>query len=391
MRSNILAGLSVITLVLSACGGEAPPPVAPPPPPPPPADTASAAPAPTDTAPPAPPPKPALSDLIPQTIQSIGDAFNAHDAQKMAGFVTDDCALYSYGSGETHSRGDMTTGLTGFFTGVPDVKMARTRIFTKGNVAVLEEVWSGTSKGDMGPIKASNKPVGGVIVEVYLFNDDGLIKEMHEYSDDAGLIAQMQGKKDAPAVPVLPTNPPETHTGKGTPDEDKLVTWAKGIDDAFGKGDPKAAAATWADDGDLLTNTGGPATKGKKDLLKDMTTWFKTFPDQKWASTNVWGIDGFAIIEHTVTGTHKGPLRKVAATGKPVTGWHWIRHPAAHGGRQGPARLGLREHERGSRPGRRPQGAGRRQARRRQEEVAPVTSRSPRARRAAHRSARWGS
>ena len=333
MRSKILAALSVTTLVLSACGGDAPPPQAPAPPSSPPADTSSAAAAPTDTAPPAPPPKPALADVMPNVLQGIGDAFNAHDAQKMAGYVTDDCGVYSYGSGETHSRGDMTTGIGGFFTAVPDVKMARTRIFTKGNIAVLEEVWSGTNTGDMGPIKASKKPVGGVIVEVYTFNDDGLVKEMHEYGDDAGMIKQMQGKKDAPPVPTLPTNPPETHTGKGTPDEDNLVTWAKGIDDTFSKGDAKAAAATWADDGDLLMNFGGPATKGKRDLLKDMQGWFKTFPDQKWAPTNAWGIDGFVVIEHTVSGTQKGPLDKIAATGKPVQAWHFldIIQPTADG------------------------------------------------------------
>jgi len=260
---------------------------------------------------------------MPKALQGIGDAFNAHDAQKMASYVTDDCGVYSYGSGETHSRGDMTTGIGGFFTAVPDVKMARTRVWTKGNVAVLEEVWSGTNTGDMGPIKASKKPVGGVIVEVYMFNDDGLVKEMHEYGDDAGMIKQMQGKKDAPPVPALPTNPPETHMGKGTPDEDNLASWAKGTDDTFSKGDPKAAIALWADDGDMYVNS-DPAVKGKKDVGKELGSFFKAFPDQKWSSTNAWGIDGFAIIEHGMSGTHKGPFAKNPATGKAVQGWHWI-------------------------------------------------------------------
>jgi ketosteroid isomerase-like protein len=324
MRTKILAALSVTTLVLSACGGEAPPPDAPAPPPPPPAPMASAAPAPTDTTPPAPPPKPALADVIPQTLQSVSAAFNAHDAQKMSGFATDDCAAYTYGAGETHSRGDMANGVGMLFTSVPDVTSANTRVWIKGNVAIVEEVWAGTMKGDMGPFKATNKPVGGTLLSVNIFTDDGLVKEIHEYGNDAALMAQMLGKKDAPPAPTLPTNPPEVHTGKGTPDEDNLVTWAKGLDDTFNKGDFKAAAATWSDDGDLLSNLGGPATKGKKDMLKDVQGWFKAFPDQKWAATNAWGIDGFAIVEHTMTGTHKGPLGKLAATGKPVTGWHWV-------------------------------------------------------------------
>lgn len=321
MRTSILAALSVTTLVLSACGGEAPPPPAPPPPPPPP--TASAAPPPADTTPPPPPPKPALADLIPQAMQGMNAAFNAQDAQKMSSYVTDDCADYSYGADETHSRGDMTTGMTQMFTGFPDAKSAQLRVWIKGNVAIQEIAWTATMKGDMGPVKATNKAVGGMLLQLFWFNDDGLVKEIHEYGDFVGLLAQVSGKKNAPPVPTLPTNPPETHTGKGTPDEDTLATWAKGIDDSFNKDDAKAAVATFADDGDLWVNFGKATTKGKKDLTKDLGAWFKAIPDQKWASTNAWGIDGFAIIEHTVTGTNKGPMDKLPASGKTVT-WHWV-------------------------------------------------------------------
>ena len=50
----------------------------------------------------------------------------------------------------------------------------------------------------------------------------------------------------------------------------------------------------------------------------------KAFPDQKFTATNAWGIDGFGIIEHTMTGTFKGPFGPVRPTGKPVTGWHQV-------------------------------------------------------------------
>jgi predicted ester cyclase len=325
MRSTIVAALSVTTLVLSAFGGEAPPPETPAPPPPPPVASAAPTPPPADTTPPAPPPKPALADVIPQTVKGIDDAFNAHDAQKMTGFVTDDCADYSYGSGEAHSRADMATGSAAFFTAFPDVKTAPMRIWIKGNVAIQELAWTGTMKGDLGPFKATNKAGGGMLVEVLTFNDDGLVKELHEYSDDAGLMAQMMGKKGAPPIPTLPTNPPETHIGKGTPDEDTLATWVKGGDDVFNKDDPKAALAWFADDADVWFNfANGPASKGKKQLTKDLNGWFKMVPDQKWTNTNAWGIDGFAIIEHNVSGTHKGAMMGLAASGKPVQSWHWL-------------------------------------------------------------------
>jgi hypothetical protein len=334
MRSTILAVLAMTSLALGACGGDEPQPVAPAPapPPPPPAETASAAP--TDTAPPAPPPKPALADLIPPALKSMGDAFNAHDPVKMASILTDDAAIYAYGGGETHSKTDMQNGMQMFFGAFGDATSAATRVWIKGNVAVTEIAWAGTMTGDMMGIKASKKPVGEMRVHVLFFTDDGLVREMHEYGDDSGIFMQMTGKKGAPAVPTVPTNPPEVHVAKGTPDEDKLVDWAKAGDTAFSKDDPKAAVATMADDGDYWLNIGGgPATKGKKDLTKGLTAWFKSFPDQQWSPVNAWGIDGFAIIEHTMSGTNKGAIGPVPPTGKPVQNWHWIdiMQPTADG------------------------------------------------------------
>ena len=307
MRSIMLAALTVTTLALTACGGEAPPPDAPAPPPPPPVDT---------TPPPA-PPKPALSDLIPVALKGIGDAFQAHDAAKMSQLFTDDAAVYTYGGGETHSKGDLATGLGQLFAAFPDAKSNATRVWIKGNVAISELVWSGTMTGDMGPFKATGKAVGAPRVHVMMFNDDGLIKEMHEYGDDMTTMMQAQGKKDAAPVPTIPTNPPEVHIGKGTPDEDKLVTWAKGLDDTWSKDDPKAMVAVFAADGDM-SNLGGPVAKGSKALLKDLTPFYKAFPDSKFTPTNAWGIDGFAIIEHTFTGTHKGALGPFPASGKSI-------------------------------------------------------------------------
>jgi hypothetical protein len=123
-------------------------------------------------------------------------------------------------------------------------------------------------------------------------------------------------------VPVLPTNPPEVHVAKGGPDEDKLVDWAKGLDDAFNKVDVKAAVALHAADADAWLSFGKPM-KGTKELTQGLTDFFKTFPDQKWTSQNVWGIDGFAISEKTMMGTQKGKLGPMAASNKPVT-WHWL-------------------------------------------------------------------
>jgi len=207
---------------------------------------------------------------------------------------------------------------------VGDGKSAVTRMWMKGNVAVTEIVWAGTMTSDFMGVKANKKPIGQTRLHISWFNDDGLIKETHQYADAVGMMAQMKGQKGAPPVPTVPTNPPEVHIGKGTPDEDKLVDWAKGMDDTFSKDDAKAVIGSMlADDSDYWFNiTGKPATKGKKDLTKELTDLFKAFPDQKWTVVNAWGIDGYAIIEHTMTGTQKGPFGPLPASNKPVTNWH---------------------------------------------------------------------
>jgi predicted ester cyclase len=322
----------VTSLALAACGGEEPAPQPPPPPPPAPPPTASVAtPPPADTTPP-PPPKPTLAELIPQTLKTLGDAMNAHDAQKVAGTMTDDVTITGYGEG--HSKSQYVTGLGGMFGVFSDMKSAPTRVFIKGNVVVAEVVWAGTMTGDFHDIKASKKPVGSMIAQTYVFNDDGLIKELHHYGDMGGIMAQMKGGKGAPAVPTLPTNQPEMHVAKGTPDEDKLADLGKAIDVGMSKDDAKVAIDGLADDADVWFNiTGQPATKGKKDLTKELTNWFKAIPDQKWKTVSSWGIDGFAVVEHSVSGTQKGALGPIKASNKPVADWAFLEivQPTADG------------------------------------------------------------
>ena len=331
MRSKTLAALSMTTaLVLSACAGEEPAPQPPPPPPPP---VASVTAPPADTAPP-PPAKPPLGELIRASMKTMGEGFGEHDAAKMASVVTDDVAAFDYGGGELHSKGELTESFKQLFATFGDAKSAATRVWVKGNVVVSEIAWSGTMTGDMMGMKATGKPVGQMRLHVYWFNDDGLVKEMHEYADSAGMMAQMQGKKGAPPVPVLPTNPPEFHMAKDGDDGAALVSFAKGVDGAFDKDDAKAVGAVMTDDADYWLNfTGMPASHGKKQLVKELDGFFHAFPDQKWTETNVWGIDGFAIVEHSMAGTFKGPFGPVRPTGKPVSAWHQldIMQPSADG------------------------------------------------------------
>jgi hypothetical protein len=148
---------------------------------------------------------------------------------------------------------------------------------------------------------------------------------MHAYADEAGLLEQARREKDAPAVPLLPTNEPNVHTATDSPEEDKLVAWARARDEAMEKGDVEALSGGFADDADSWVDFHEKApTRGRKALGKELAEWEKAFPDQKWTTTGAWGVDGFVVVEHAMSGTQKGPLGDLKASNKPVADWRWL-------------------------------------------------------------------
>src|SRR5579859_429522 len=189
MRARTIRCLGAIWMTTALVACASPPPPTPAAPPPPPVATASAPPAPADTTPP-PPPKPTLAELIPPVLKGIGEAFNAHDGKVIASYFTEDAVTDAYGEPTAHGRDEQTKAMEGLFATFGDSKSVPTRVWIKGNVVVAETVWTATMTGDFMGMKATKRPVGEYRVDVMQFNDDGLVKEMHEYGDDAGLMAQ---------------------------------------------------------------------------------------------------------------------------------------------------------------------------------------------------------
>jgi uncharacterized protein (TIGR02246 family) len=318
MRTTHYAALTIATLTLTACGGEAPAPQAPPAPPPPPATTAEATPPPAET-PPAAAPKPALSDLINQTMKSFGEAMMAHDASKAANLFTEDAVWSVYGAEESHGRDAILKGTQAWLDMSKDMKSAPKRVFMKGNMVASEMVFTGTMTGDFMGMKASNKPFGVSDFIVMSFSDNGLITSVHDYVDAPGFMAQLKGAKNAPALATLPSGPPEVHVGKGTPEEDKLVDWAKTFNDSFNADMAKGPPTLLAPEAEVTFYFMGGKVMKVKDLTKFHADAHKAVPDGKWSLANAWGVEGFAVLERVETGTFKGPMGPMQPTGKPIT------------------------------------------------------------------------
>jgi ketosteroid isomerase-like protein len=320
MRSTPRAALCLAGLAALSCAARAAPTQTPAAPAPEPIATATT-PVAVEPVAEAPPPKPSLQSLVQAATKGLAEALGARDAQKAASFFADDASATSYGGWEAHGRDEIAKRLQELFAAFGDAKAVVLRAWTKGDMVVEESAWAGTMTGDFMGRTATHAPVGQLRVDVLVFDADGRVKELREYADDAGLLAQMSGKKDAPPVPLIPTNAPSVHVAAESPEDDKLAAWGR----ALGEGDAGAVAAGLADDSDAWVSFDDkPATRGKKALGKQIAGWTKAFPDAKWTTTASWGIDGFAIVEHTMTGTQKGPLGVLKASNKPVTSWHWL-------------------------------------------------------------------
>lgn len=131
-----------------------------------------------------------------------------------------------------------------------------------------------------------------------------LIESLNLYFDEPGFNAQWRGKKDAPPVLSRPATP-EIHLAGGDPAEDKLAVWGRTVSDAWNTHDAKAIAAISAPDLDITFAAMGGKTLTGKNLSEFLSGFIKANPKTQFTVTSTMGVDGYAIVERTVS-TPKG-------------------------------------------------------------------------------------
>jgi steroid delta-isomerase-like uncharacterized protein len=282
-----------------------------------PSTTVSAAAAATSAAP---APKPSPAELIGKTLKAAGDAWNAHDAAKVAANYEPTGKLVIPGLAEINGKDALMAEAKGNFTAYSDFKVAVTRIFIKGNTAAFEWVVTGKNDGPVMGQPASGRQMGFAGASVATFDDDGLIKEEHRYFDYPTLRNQLDPKAKAGtfrAPMALPTAAPETHVAKGTPEEAKTLDQGTAILKADQSKDEKALMGTVTDDY-VWEDYSSPTTIKTADLKNVMGAYNKAFPDFALPTSWMWGIDGFFVTEMSFVGTQKGPMGPIKATNKAV-------------------------------------------------------------------------
>lgn len=312
-RVGTLAALS--GLFLLACGGEEaslPPQV-----PPTPTVLPTVAPPPAPTAV-APPPKPPLADLISEATQTALVALNGHDAKTFASVYAENAEISVPGLNDVTGRAGVEANMAEWFQTFSKVKLGFRRVWMKDKVVVLEWVIQGTHSGELFGVKGKDNPIGHVGLSIVTFNDDGKVQTEHRYGD-LGTVAAQLGltKEKAEAIPAVPD---ATDVFKAKPESDaKSEAAAKAALAAIEKKNPADLDALTQDDveyqGLITSNT----VKGRADLKKTFSAFYKAFPDAKMTPSLVLGVGDFAVVEYVMAGTQQGAIGKIKATKKPVS------------------------------------------------------------------------
>lgn len=261
MRSIAVA--LAICILLGACGGSDPAPLPPPrasveppiasSPRPTPSASASAAPSASASASAlSAPPRPLSFDDKKKIVLAVADAFNAHDAERLAAQYTDGSG--PPGRAATSRRADLARERAKMFAMIPDVRMNLVRVYiSPGSVLTLDWILSGTDTKGIAGAKPSGAKVAVRALTGWWLDpmNAPLVAIERTYYDLATLYAQAgAGRANVRPLPTIPTTPNfdwasnESQQPDGAPSDDDVV-------DAFHQAlvddDMKAAAAKLAD------------------------------------------------------------------------------------------------------------------------------------------------
>lgn len=265
-------------------------------------------------------PKESPAELQQKTMKAFTDATNAHDAKKLAGLYAEGSVVKIAGApSDASGREAISQSYQKLFEAFKDYTMAPSRVFVKGDVAVVEWAFNGTHTGDLWGIKASEKKVGAQGVDVMWFTPEGQIKEHHVYYDGATILSQSgMSKQKARPIPTLASSPQVT-TATGSTEEAKNVDAMKNMTVAMDAKKEADWLASLADNVEYDDMTQPQTSKGKAEAKKFFKEMTAAFPDTKSNIANAWGFGDFVVTEVSWTGTHKGAFFGMPATKKAVT------------------------------------------------------------------------
>jgi predicted ester cyclase len=268
-------------------------------------------------------PKLSLLDLQLDAVRQTALAFNGRDARKLTSLYAADARIAGPGpTGWMEQTGPaaIEDGYRRLFAAFPDMRWAQPRVYLTGKVVIQEWVLTGTQKGPLGSILATNKPAGANGASVYWFNDEGRIQRQHTYFDSSTLAVQLGGAKGkARPVPELPAGETQLIVAATAAQDNRFVDEAMAFYDSVEKREEKTFLAAFARDATRTSFFLPADRKGEPLAREDYRALIKAFPDLKVATSNLWGFGERVVAEVTTTGTMAGAYQGLKPTKKLAT------------------------------------------------------------------------
>jgi predicted ester cyclase len=199
-----------------------------------------------------------------------------------------------------------------FRAALPDAAFAFTHVIADGDLVGLRYIGTGTHKGELFGIPATNKALKweGMVVRRIV---GGLVVEEWNEPDNAGLIGQLTG--------MVPAQTPASADHQGAGDCTKAVIDAsKDIAVRVSKevvlGGKAPDALISADF--VMHNPNGLPDANLQGFLGFNAGFRAAFPDALFTFTHEIGEGGLVLLRYTATGTHSAEFFGVPATGKKI-------------------------------------------------------------------------
>ncbi len=273
------------------------------------------------------------------------------DPDKLVALYAPEATAWTPGNPELKGHEALLKSARTIFEPYTDVKMATSRMWTKGNTAVLQWVINGTDK-------ASSKPVSVSGCEVFTFDDDGLVLTDHTYFDVEAILKQTgayKGQHPAPILLSLPLPPVELHSAKNDATEDANAKAIVAANAAWFKKDDRTFLGVFPDDFVSYDMSENGKQHDKKFMIAGMAAFRKAADMTAFKDVNVLAVEDFTIDESEGSLTQKaafdfdkvhiGNTKKSATThgieidqwrdGKLARSWSWSN------GLEGDTQLGI--------------------------------------------------
>ena len=199
-----------------------------------------------------------------------------------------------------------------FRAAFPDGAFAFTHVVAEGDLVALRYIGTGTHKGEIFGIPATDKAVRweGMVVRRMA---GGLVVEEWNAPDNAGLLGQLGGSAPMPS--------PDAKDHQGSGDCAKEVVFAsEAVALAVSKEVvlKNAAPDALVSPDFVMHNPNGIPDQDLQGFLGFNAGFRAAFPDADFVFTHTIGEGGLVTLRYTATGTHSADFFGVPATGKKI-------------------------------------------------------------------------